>query len=190
MSRVPRYRIVYGGDDSIGPVDPALATQDFIKEDISPAPDTTRVLLRHVFFLNEEKSWYVSVGFYPANNYQVLAEFGGPRIAPITLTEQHVKTLVEHLPALCEAMYRGEHYTCKDSPFCLQSGGTHTTARMYRDKKCVSFKLADLRYMMNVLHFIQVQQTQYILAQNVVAFVVAALGSIEFLLSHLIQPPI
>ena len=104
MSRVPRNRIIYDEDDAIDPGDPASATQDFIKEDISPAPDTTRVLLRHVFFLNEEKSWYVSVGFYPANYYQVLAEFGGPRIAPITLTEQHVKTLVEHLPALCEAM--------------------------------------------------------------------------------------
>jgi hypothetical protein len=37
----------------------------------------------------------VSVGFYSALNYQVLAEFGSPRIAPITLAEQLVKALVE-----------------------------------------------------------------------------------------------
>ncbi len=63
-------------------------------------------------------------------------------------------------------MYRGGHYTWKDGPFRLQSGGTHVTARMYRDKKCVSFKLAYLGYMVTVLHFVQVQHTQYILAQN------------------------
>ena len=69
----------------------------------------TRVLLRRNFFLNEENTRYVSVGFYRADNYQVLAEFGGPRISSITLTEQHVKTLMEHLPPLCEAMHRCEH---------------------------------------------------------------------------------
>ena len=108
-------------------------------------------------FLNEDKSLYVSVGFYPTN--QVLAEFGGPQISPITLTEQHVKTLVEHLPALCEAMYRGEHYACKDGSLRLQSSGTHTTARIYRDKKCVSFKLVHIRYMINILHFVHFQKT-------------------------------
>ena len=39
--------------------------------------------------------------------------------------------------------------------------------------------------MMKVLHFVQVQQTQYILAQNdVMAFAIAALGSLEF-----VEPP-
>jgi hypothetical protein len=71
---------------------------------------------------------------------------------------------MEHLPALCEAMHLCEPYTYKDGPFRLLSSRTHTTARMYRDKKCISFKLADLRSMMNMLHFVQVQQTQYILA--------------------------
>ena len=95
-----------------------------------------RVLLRRVYFLNEERTRYVSEGFYPAENYQVLAEFGGPRIAPITLNEQHVKALMENFPALCDAMHRGELYTCKDGPFRLRSSKTHNCARMYRDKKC------------------------------------------------------
>jgi hypothetical protein len=47
-------------------------------------------LLRHVYFLNTEKTRYMSVGFYPAHYYRVLTEFGGPRIAPITITEQHL----------------------------------------------------------------------------------------------------
>ena len=73
-------------------------------EDICSSTDTR--VLRRVFFLNGEKTLYVSVEFYPADNYQVLPEFGGPCIAPITLTEQHVKTLMEHPPSLCKAMHR------------------------------------------------------------------------------------
>ena len=67
-------------------------------QDIVTSTDSV-VLLRRVYFLNEEKTRYVSVGFYPSDNYQVLTEFVGPLVVPITLTEQHVKTLVEHIPA-------------------------------------------------------------------------------------------
>ena len=127
----------------------------------------------------------MSCRLLPIRKLPVLAEFAGRRIVPITLTEQHVKTLMEHLPALCEAMHRGELYTCKDGPFRLRSCKTHNNARMYRDRKCISFKLTDLRYMMNILPMVQAQQAQYILAQtDVTAFAVAALGSIEF-----IEPP-
>ena len=38
-------------------------------QDICSTPDTNRVVLRRAFFLNEDKSRYVSVGFYPAHNY-------------------------------------------------------------------------------------------------------------------------
>jgi hypothetical protein len=44
-----------------------------------PAFDHSRVLLRRLFFLNVEKSRYVSVGFYPVREYQPLVEFGGTR---------------------------------------------------------------------------------------------------------------
>ena len=67
-----------------------------------------RVLLRRVYFLNEERTRYVSVGFYPFDNYQVLVELAGPRMVPIRLTEHHVRTLVEALPALCDAVQSGE----------------------------------------------------------------------------------
>jgi hypothetical protein len=88
----------------------------------------TRVLLRSVFFQNNEKSRYVSIVFYPAHDYQIFVEFGGSRIQPITLTEQHVKTSAGHLPKLCEAMYLGERYTCKDGVFRLQCSGTYSVA--------------------------------------------------------------
>ena len=188
MSATKRTRVhsVGGGFDPKLIQAPTLDPCTYvIEEAISPTFDTTRGLLRRVFFVNEEKNRYVSVGFYPARNYQVLVEFGGPRIAPITLTDQHVRILVEHLPRLCEAICRGDHYTCKDDLFLLQSAGTYRAARMYLDKQFVRFKFADLRYMMNMLHIVQDHQTKYILAQNdVMAYAVAALGWIEF-----VEPP-
>ena len=81
----------------------------------------TRVLLRRVYLINEGRSRYVSVGFYPSDYYQVLTESGGSRITPITLTEHHVRTLTEALPPLWDAMQRGELYRHKDGTFRLRS---------------------------------------------------------------------
>jgi len=39
------------------------------------------------------------MGFYTARNYQLLVEIGSPKLTPFVLTDQHVKTLSEHLPA-------------------------------------------------------------------------------------------
>ena len=134
MSRGLRKGLVYGKNDKDDTIAfaykrprPHQDQPTFSKrphpdlEDICSTPAIS-VLLRRVFYLNVKMSRYVSIGLYPADNYQVLAEFGGLRIAPIILTEQHVKTLVDHLRALCEAIHCGEYYTCKDGPFRLQSG--------------------------------------------------------------------
>ena len=51
---------------------------------------------------------------------------------------------------------------------------------MYRGKQFV-FKLIKLSYLMNMLHFVSDQQIKYILVQNnVIAYVIAALGWTEF----------
>ena len=57
--------------------------------------DPNKVLLRRVFFLEPEKTKYISVGFYPARHYQPMVEIGSPKSAPVVLTDQHVKTLSE-----------------------------------------------------------------------------------------------
>jgi hypothetical protein len=69
---------------------------------IGPLFDPQRVLLRRIFFIDSDRTRYVSVGYYPARNYDVLLEFGGSMIKPIALTEANVRTLAEHLPTLCE----------------------------------------------------------------------------------------
>ena len=151
-----------------------------IQEATSPTFNPTMVLLRQVFFVNEGRSRYVSVGFYPVYKYQVLLEFGGTWIKLITLTEQHMRTSKEHLPKLCEAMCQGNQYACKDDLFRLQTNGMYVVSRIYLGKQ-FGFKLVELPYLMNMLHFVRDQKIKYILAQNnVIAYVIAALGWTEF----------
>jgi hypothetical protein len=42
----------------------------------NPAFNRKRVLLRHLFFINEDRIKYLSVVFYPARDYLPLVEFG------------------------------------------------------------------------------------------------------------------
>ena len=46
----------------------------------NPAIDPKRLLLRLLFFINEDRTNFVSVGFYPSRDYQPLVEFGVVRI--------------------------------------------------------------------------------------------------------------
>ena len=71
-----------------------------------PAFEPSRVLLRRVFFLNDDKSRYVSVGFYLAHNYQPLFEYGGTSLLPLVMPADYVKTVAERLPGLMEAKCR------------------------------------------------------------------------------------
>jgi len=65
--------------------------------------DLNRVLIRRVFFLDPEKTRYISVAYYPSRNYQPLVEIGTPKKHHILLTDHHVSTLAEHLPAQVDA---------------------------------------------------------------------------------------
>ena len=75
-----------------------------------PAFDPQSVLLRPLFFINGDKTKYVSVGFYPARDYQPLVEFcvirwGGSK--SIILTDELVYTLAECLPKMLDSMCKG-----------------------------------------------------------------------------------
>jgi len=75
----------------------------------NPAFYPKRVLLRRLFFINEDRTKYVSVGFYHARNYLPLVEFGflrragGPKT--LILSDEHVDSLAETLPTLREDVY-------------------------------------------------------------------------------------
>jgi hypothetical protein len=53
---------------------------------------------------------------------------------------------------------------------------------MYHGTQYIIFKLDDLRYLMNMLHLVQVRQSRYIIARDDVrAYSIAALGASEFI---------
>jgi hypothetical protein len=108
-----------------------FASQTFI----TPAfIDPRRVLLRRVFFLNEDRTKYVSVGFYPIRDYRPQVEFGAVKSNKSTvliLVNQYVATLAAILPTFCESMYAGEPYVHKDGDFRITASIGGNIARMY-----------------------------------------------------------
>ena len=83
--------------------------------------DPNRVLLRRVFFLDPDKTRYVSVGYYPPKNYQPLVEIGTSKQHPILLTDHRVATLADHLARQLDALWRDEFYTVNDGDFSIHS---------------------------------------------------------------------
>jgi len=104
----------------------------FIIESISPEFDPNRVLRRRVF-INEEKTRYVSVGFYSAQNYQTLAEIGGLRIKPLIVREQHVATMAVSQLRICDAMRDNGQFGRSDGAFRLNTSGSYGTARLWKN---------------------------------------------------------
>jgi len=116
-----------GGGESKRKTPPASAAEfdtcNFLIEAVSPEIDPKRALLRRVF-IDENKTRYISVGFYPTQNYRTMVEFGVSKIKPVILTEQHVATMVICLPKICEAMCDNKTYLHSDGVFRLTSGKT------------------------------------------------------------------
>jgi len=98
-------------------------------EDLEPTPnictywpnnvtfDPKSVLLRRLFFINEGRTKYVSVGFYPARDYLPLVEFGVLRRAggskTLILSDEQVDALADTLPTLREDMWSGGARGCR-----------------------------------------------------------------------------
>ena len=133
--REPRRR--HASDDSTIKA-PEFNTCKYLFEAVSPEFDPKRVLLRRVFFIDEDKSRYVSVGFYPTQNYQSHVEFGGPRIKPVIFEDEHVETLAEFLPKICAAMCDDEQFAYSDSILRLTTTGSYKKARLYKDKHYIT----------------------------------------------------
>jgi hypothetical protein len=109
--------VVNGASEPPTPVDASTYTGGSVDLLFDPK----RVLLRRVYFLNPEKTKYISVGFYPARNYQPLVEIGSPKSTPIILTDWHVKTLSQHLTAQVDAQWRGKFYNVLDGDLAMHS---------------------------------------------------------------------
>jgi hypothetical protein len=124
----------------------------------------------------------ISVGFYPARDYQVFTEFGASKKRPILLPEQHVRTFAEHLPRLCDAVCREEQYSCVHGDFKLVTAGSYRTAKLSLGKQSLFLHYNVLSYMVHMFHVIHNQQILYIRAlADVLTYATAALSSTEYI---------
>jgi len=152
--------------------------------------DPNRVLLRRVFFLVPNKTRYISVGYYPSRNYQPLVEIGTPKQHPILLTDRHVYTLADHLPAQVDALWRDDFYTVRDEGFSMHSATPYKTAILTlgvkQNKRSVSLKLQELRYLNYIFPIVQNQLAKYTEAMgDVMNYVISAINSTTYVATPL-----
>jgi len=124
----------------------------------NPALDPKRVLLRRLFFINENRNKYVSVGFYPIRDCLPLVEFGvvrrdgGPKT--LILSDEQVDAMAEGLPMLRDAMCSGETSVggigCESGAFRLDVSRSRRTACLYVDSQYIFLTLQDIDYLAHV----------------------------------------
>ena len=128
--------------------------------------EPNKVLLRRVFFLDPEKTKYISVVFYPARNYQPLV----------------VKTLSDHLPVQIYSLWRGDFYNVMDGEFAMHSASPFntviSTVGKKKNRKSVLIKLNDVRYLAYISPLVENQLVKYTEAMpDGLNFVLATLNS-------------
>ena len=122
----------------------------------------------------------MSVGNYPAQNYQPLVEFGGTSILPLVLPADYINIVAERMPGLVEAMCRNGHFLwrSKDKVFKMNSTGSYRIARFTHNKHWISLKLPELRNLRYILYMITKHLLMYTVAlSNVHAYINAAIAS-------------
>jgi hypothetical protein len=160
---------------------PEFDTCNYYSESIGLKIDPQRVLLRRVFFLNRDRSKYVSVGFYTALDYQPLLEFGGSQNKPIFVANDVAESLAQHLPRMCNSMCGNEHYAFREGLFRLTTIGTLKAARMYFDRHYLHFKLVEMQYLDKIFHIVNNQLKAYAKATaDVKIYVISALWTETF----------
>jgi len=145
------------------------------------------VLLRRLFFINEDRTEYVSVGFYPARDYLPLVEFGfvrrlgGPKT--LILSDEQVDALAETLPTLRDDMCSGEAGVrrCESGAFRLDVTRSRRAARLYVDSQFISLTSRDIEYLSRVFSIVQQQLRDYIVAlQDVLPHITATVTSVTY----------
>ena len=95
--------------------------------------NSNRVLLRRTFFIDPEKTKYVSVGFYPTKNYQPLVEIGCSNTNPIILTDQKVKkkwlNIYQPSATLCATSNSSEYWEGPQNDYIFKVQDSHIVYR-------------------------------------------------------------
>jgi hypothetical protein len=142
------------------------------------------VLLRRLFFINADRTEYVSVGLYPARDCLPLVEFevvwrvGGPKT--LILSDEQVDGMAESLPMIRDAMFSGETSVgvrrCESGTFRLDLTRSQLTVRLYVDSQFISLTLQDTEYLLRMFSVLQQQLRDNIVAvRDVLPYVTATL---------------
>ena len=91
-------------------------------------------MLRRLFFVDGDRTKYVSVGFYATRDNRPQVEFvvvKRNKTTVLVLVDQYIATLVAILPRICECMCANDPYVHKDGDFRLTGTRAGGIARMY-----------------------------------------------------------
>jgi len=153
----------------------------------NPAFDPKRVLLHRMFFINEDKTKYVSVGYYSARDYQPLVEFGAIRRGgskSLILADEQVAALADCLPSIRDSMCVGGDRViikCESGNFRLHTPRRHGSARLFVGTEYISLIQPDMDYLVRVFPILQQQLRDYISAlPDVLSYVTSSLASTSF----------
>ena len=152
----------------------------------NPAFHPKRVLLCRLFFINEDRTRYVSVGFYSARDYLPLVEFGvfrrcgGPKT--LILSNIQVEAMAEGFPCYgTPCLLSRRVLGCESGAFRLDVTRSRHTARLYVDSHYISLTLQDIDYLSRMFSDMQQQLRDYIGAlQDVLPNVTATLTSVTY----------
>jgi len=157
----------------------------------NPAFDPKRVLLRRLFFINEDKKNYVSLGYYPARDYQPLVEFGAIRRGgsnSLIHSDEQITALADFLPAIRDSMCVGGDRVvikCESGNFRLHTPRRHGSARLFVGTEYISLTQPDMDFPVRMFHILQQQLREYISAlPDVLSYVTSSLASKSF-----VEPP-
>ena len=98
---------------------PEFDTCNFYAEAVILILVPKRFLLPRYFFIDEDRTKYISEGFYPSRDYQPFVEFRSIEkngYTTLILDDRQVNKMVECLPRICEYMCGNEQYEWKDRP--------------------------------------------------------------------------
>jgi hypothetical protein len=155
---------------------PSLEICDVATEWISPALDDKKIVMRRLVLIIQDNTKFVSVGFHASSSYLHLAEFGGSKITSILLSQDYLNLFVSHQHELHQAMCENKPYSFKsdDLAFKVLVIGKNHLARMSLNKQILLFKQPEIRYLMGMIHILQLQLASFSQAQqDVVTYIFA-----------------
>ena len=153
----------------------------------NPAFEHKGVLLRRMFFINEEKTKYVSIGIYPTRDYQHLVEFGAIRSGGskfLILADEQVAALAHCMHAIRDSMCVGGERVvikCESGNFRMHTPKRHGSARLFVGTEYISLTEPHMDYLLRVFPILQQQSRDYISAlPDVLSNVTSSLASTSF----------